>query len=71
MKMNGLDKLCYLLVVIGGLNWGLIGFFEYDLVGEIFGAGSGMARFVYDVVGLAAVWMFFGMVKMMMDKKEA
>jgi len=36
MKMNILDKTAYTLLVIGGLNWALIGFFNYNLVGKIF-----------------------------------
>lgn len=44
------------LVIIGGINWGLVGFFDYNLVDGIFGAGSVVARVVYSVVGLAAVW---------------
>lgn len=63
MKMNGLDKLAYLLVVIGGLNWGLIGFFKYDLVGKIF--SEGLARVIYGAVGVAALYMFLKMLMMM------
>lgn len=61
--MNALDKLAYVLVVVGGLNWGLVGLFEYDLVSELL--PSGLARTVFAVVGLAAVWMLVSMVKMM------
>lgn len=46
-----------LLLVVGGLNWGLVGFFQYDLVGDIFGgASSGLARFVFALVGLAGLY---------------
>ncbi|MBI2008992.1 DUF378 domain-containing protein [Candidatus Saccharibacteria bacterium] len=55
--MNAADNVSMLLVLVGGLNWGLIGFFEWNLVGEIFGAGSGAARVVYAIVGLAALYM--------------
>jgi uncharacterized membrane protein YuzA (DUF378 family) len=44
------------LVIIGGVNWGLVGFFDYNLVDSIFGAGSVVARVVYALVGLAALW---------------
>ena len=67
MQMNWMDKLSYLLVVIGGLNWGLVGFFKYNLVDKIFGAGSTGSRVVYDIVGLAALWMLWGMISMMMN----
>jgi len=70
MKMNGLDKLAYVLVVIGGLNWGLIGFFEWSLVDEIF--STGLARVIYGVVGVAALYMVWQMFMMMSkeSKKE-
>ncbi len=71
MKMNPLDKLSWLLVTIGGLNWGLVGFFKYNLVDKIFGVGSTGSKVVYDIVGLAAVWSIWGMLMMAakMDKK--
>jgi uncharacterized protein len=47
--------IAWILVVIGALNWGLIGFFNFDLVATVFGAGSMMSNIVYDLVGLSAV----------------
>jgi len=44
------------LVVIGGLNWGLVGVFNWNLVDAIFGMGSVIARIVYILVGVAALW---------------
>ncbi len=70
MKMNPIDKLAYVLVVIGGLNWGLVGFFKYNLVDEIFGAGSTAARVIYAIVGLAALYMFYTMVVMIAKGNE-
>lgn len=71
MQMNWMDKLSWLLVTIGALNWGLVGFFKYNLVEKIFGAGSTGAKVVYDIVGLAALWSLYGVVMMMAkgDKK--
>ena len=69
MKWNALDKLGFLLLVVGGLNWGLVGFFKYNLVDEIFGVGSGVSRVVYALVGVAAlrgVWSIWAM----MSKKD-
>ena len=43
------------LVVIGALNWGLVGFFDYNLVDALFGEGSTLSRVVYALVGLAAL----------------
>ena len=54
--MKNLDVLAAILLVIGGLNWGLIAFANFDLVASIFGAGASLARVVYAVVGLAALY---------------
>jgi len=59
MRMNFLDILAYLLVIVGGINWGLVGFFDYNLVGQIFGSDSTTARIIYGAVGLAAVYLLF------------
>lgn len=69
MKMNMLDTLAYVLVVVGGLNWGLVGFFDYNLVDKIFGVGSGLSRTVYALVGLAALYMVYFLAKL--SKKSA
>ncbi len=54
--MRALNTTKLVLLIIGGLNWGLVGFFNYNLVDGIFGAGSVLARVVYAIVGLVAVW---------------
>ena len=52
-----LDKIALALSIIGGLNWGCIGLFNFDLVAFISGgAGTWFARIIYTVVGLAALW---------------
>lgn len=52
-----LDILALILLVIGGLNWGSIGIFGFDLVAFLFGgSASTVSRVVYTLVGLAAVW---------------
>lgn len=53
--MNTLYKACLALLIVGGLNWGLIGILNFDLVAFIFGGGSLLARIVYTLVGVAAV----------------
>ncbi len=45
-----------ILLVIGGLNWGLVGLFKFDLVSSIFGEMSMLTRAIFVLVGLAAVW---------------
>ena len=55
--MNWLRFICLLLVVIGALNWGLIGFFKFDLLSTIFaGEFTTIARIVYAIVGLAGLY---------------
>jgi uncharacterized membrane protein YuzA (DUF378 family) len=54
--MKSLGLVASVLLVIGGLNWGLVGLFNVDLVAAIFGAGSLLSRLVYIIVGLAAVY---------------
>ena len=54
--MRPIDVIAAILLVVGGLNWGLVGFFNFDLVATLFGAGSIFARIVYVLVGLAAVY---------------
>ena len=69
MKMNALDKVCVLLVVVGGINWGLVGAFDFNLVDSLFGAGSALSRVVYVVVGLAALQVLYRAVTMMKTEK--
>jgi uncharacterized membrane protein YuzA (DUF378 family) len=56
-KFNVFDWVTFALVVVGGLNWGLMGIFDFDLVAAIFGNMSGLTRIVYILVGLAAVYL--------------
>ena len=44
------------LIIIGGFNWGLVGFFDYNLVDALFGSGSALSRVIYALVGLSAVY---------------
>ena len=55
--MNWIDRIALLLVVIGGINWGSVGLFQYDLLGALFGGMSGMiSRIIFTLVGIAALW---------------
>lgn len=54
--MSTLQRIALVLTIIGALNWGLIGFFQFDLVAAIFGGqDSALARIVYGLVGLAGI----------------
>lgn len=55
-NLNVLDWVALALVVVGGLNWGLVGMLEFDLVATIFGDMSILSRVVYTLVGLSAVY---------------
>ncbi len=52
-----LDRICLILIIIGALNWGSVGIFQFDIVAWIFG-GSDMllARIIYTVIALAGIW---------------
>ncbi len=56
-KLNAFDWLALVLVIVGGLNWGLVGIFKFDLVATIFGDMSVLSRIVYALVGVAAVYL--------------
>jgi uncharacterized membrane protein YuzA (DUF378 family) len=55
--LNALDWIALILVIIGGLNWGLVGLFDFNLVGKIFGWSDAVVRIIYVLVGLAAIYM--------------
>lgn len=63
MKIIG--WVAFILVVIGAINWGLIGFFNWNLVEAIFGVGSSVGRVIYALVGLSGLWVLFTGSKMM------
>ncbi|MCC8110181.1 MAG: DUF378 domain-containing protein [Ruminococcus sp.] len=51
------DKLCLSLLIIGGINWGLVGVFQFDLVAWLFGGtASFLSRAIYIIVAICAVW---------------
>ncbi|HMQ92995.1 MAG TPA: DUF378 domain-containing protein [Amaricoccus sp.] len=54
--MKILNTVTLILLIVGGLNWGLFGLFGFDLVAALFGAGSALSRLVYVLVGLSALW---------------
>ncbi len=62
-KMNKLDWIAVILVIVGALNWGIIGFFGFNLVGILFGTMSILSRIVYGLVGLAGVYMVYCLAK--------
>jgi len=59
MSLNPLDWLALVLLIIGGINWGLVGIARFDLVAALFGEGSGLSRAVYVLVGLGALYTLY------------
>lgn len=53
---KSIDVIAYALLLIGALNWGLVGFFGFDLVAALFGKMTVLSRLVYSLVGLAAFY---------------
>lgn len=66
-KLNIVDIIAIILVVVGGLSWGLVGLAGFDLVAAIFGVASALSRIVYILVGLAAIYM--AVVSMKLERK--
>lgn len=58
-SLSALDWVALVLVIIGGLNWGLIGVLNFNLVAAIFGEASMLTRLVYVLVGLSALYMIY------------
>lgn len=54
--MKRLNLVTLIVVIVGGLNWGLVGLVDFDLVATLFGAGSDLTRIVYVLVGASALW---------------
>lgn len=66
--LNPLEWISAIVLIVGGLNWGLVGLFEFDLVAELFGEEFGttnaLTRLIYIVVGASAIYTLFGLLRM-------
>jgi uncharacterized protein len=67
-RMNAIDWIAMVLLIVGGLNWGLIGLFNFDLVAAIFGEMTAISRLVYALVGLSALYAIYTSSKMARKK---
>lgn len=56
MFMKIIDTIALILIIIGAINWGLIGIFNFNLVDTIFGAMSVISRIIYILVGISGLW---------------
>lgn len=63
--MKIVDKIALILVIIGAINWGLVGFFEFNLVDSIFGELTLITRVIYALVGISGLWA----IKLLFDEK--
>lgn len=54
--MKTIDTIALILIIIGAINWGLIGFFKFNLVDAIFGELSAISRIIYALVGISGLW---------------
>ena len=64
--MKVIDTIALILIIIGALNWGLIGIFNFNLVDTIFGAMSVISRIIYILVGISGLWG----IKLIFDKNS-
>ena len=67
MNTKGLDYTLLAVAIIGAVNWGLIGFFRFDLVAFLFGEMSWLSRIIYAVVGISGLYLIsaFGRIRSM------
>ena len=61
--MRALNILTLVLLIVGGLNWGLVGLFDFNLVAALFGEDSLLSRIVYILVGASALWQIVPLVR--------
>lgn len=54
--MKVIDKIALVLIIIGAINWGLVGIFNFNLVDSIFGTMSIVSRIIYGLVGISGLW---------------
>ncbi len=60
--MKAFYVIALILIIIGGINWGLVGVFDFNLVAAIFGKSSFIARVIYTIIGIAALWVMVYMI---------
>ena len=63
--MKSIDTIALILVIIGAINWGLIGLFKFNLVDSIFGVMSALSRIIYTLVGISGLWS----IRLIFDRK--
>lgn len=69
--MNPVNLITLGLVIVGGLNWGLVGLLNWNLVASLFGDGSLVSRTIYVLVGVAALWQLVPLVASIRGKEPS
>ena len=60
MRWGTMSWIAWVLLIIGGINWGLVGLFRFDLVAAVFGGVTApISRIIYTLVGVSAIWQLF------------
>ena len=54
--MKVIDTIALVLIIVGAINWGLVGLFQFNLVDAIFGTMSAISRVIYTLVGISGLW---------------
>jgi len=67
-NMSVIDWIALILLVIGGLNWGLVGLFRFDLIAALFGYMSWFSRIIYILVGISAIYLIITAFKQQPNK---
>lgn len=68
--MSTVDYIAMVLLIIGGLNWGMVGLFNIDVVASIFGPESAVSRVIYTLVGIAALYSIYLSAKMASSRRH-
>ncbi|MCD6026616.1 MAG: hypothetical protein K0R08_1135 [Solimicrobium sp.] len=59
IRLNAFDYIALILLIVGGINWGLVGAFNFDIVAGIFGHMASVSRIIYSLVGFAALYSLY------------
>jgi uncharacterized membrane protein YuzA (DUF378 family) len=70
-RMKAFEWIPMVLLIIGGVNWGLVGLFNIDVVATLFGTGSALTRIIYVLVGLSALYSIYLSTKMSSKQTSA
>lgn len=54
--MKVIDTIALILIIVGAINWGLVGLFNFNLVDTLFGVASAFSRIIYTLVGISGLW---------------